>query len=138
MIHADTSFVIDLLREARRGGGPATELLEALPDEEIRICVFVRCELLAGVRLSNRSEQELQQVDGLCGAWATVYPDERFAEVYADIFAALRREGWTVAALDLLIGTAARVEHARLVTGNVRHFARIPDLEIVAYGDGAV
>ena len=80
MIHVDSSFVIDLLREARGRGGPATELLETLPDEEIRISVFVRCELMAGVRLSNnRSEQERRQVEGLCGAWTTVYPDERFA-----------------------------------------------------------
>ena len=97
MIHVDSSFVIDLLREARRGGGPATKLLDTLPEEEIRISVFVRCELMAGVRLSDRSEQERRQVEGLCGAWETTYPDERFPEVYAEILSALRREGWNIA-----------------------------------------
>jgi predicted nucleic acid-binding protein len=59
VIHLDTSFVVDFLREASRGGeGPATTLLTSLPPEELAISVFVLCELIAGAALASRSDEE--------------------------------------------------------------------------------
>jgi predicted nucleic acid-binding protein len=55
VIHFDTSFVVDLLREGSIGGdGSANSLLVSLPAEEMAISVFVLCELLAGVGLARR------------------------------------------------------------------------------------
>lgn len=51
MIHLDTSFVIDLIRESTRDKhGPAMALLKAHLKEECGISVFVQCELLGARR----------------------------------------------------------------------------------------
>ena len=79
MMHLDTSFLVDLLREGGRDrGGPAIDLLEELAGEELRLSVHVVCELHAGVELSRRPSAERQRVQQLCRGLAIVYPDDRF------------------------------------------------------------
>ena len=134
MIHADTSFLVDLLRDAARGvRGPATALLETLDREETRVGVHVVCELLAGAEGSQRPTIERQRVRRLCGSLVVSYPDERFAPVYATLLASLRGTGRPIATMDLLIATAAIVDDAAVVTRNTKHFGRISGLEIRGY-----
>ncbi len=134
MIHADTSFLVDLLRDAARGiRGPATVLLGEIEREEIRVGVHVLCELLAGAEGSQRPTVERQRVRRLCGSLVVSYPDERFAPVYARLLASLRGGGRPIATMDLLIATAAMVDEAAIVTRNTRHFSRVPGLEIRGY-----
>jgi tRNA(fMet)-specific endonuclease VapC len=134
VIHLDTSFAIDLFREARRGRfGPAHTLLETLQDEAIGVSCFVVCELYDGLMGSSRSEEERAAITGLLGALDIAYPDDRFAERYAQVIHHLRKRSRTVATMDLMIGVSALVERAKLVTGNRKHFAMMPDLEIVPY-----
>ena len=134
MIHLDTSFLVDLLREARRGeAGPATRELDELAEEDLWISVFVACELEAGIELSKRPERERERVAELTAGLQVVYPDSRFAATYGRLLAELTRRGETIAAMDLLIGTAAVLDEAPLVTRNERHFARVPGLRVIAY-----
>ena len=132
MIHADTSFLVDLLRDAARGvRGPATMFLEEIAREEIRVGVHVVCELLAGAESAQRAAVERQRVRRLCASLVVSYPDERFAPVYARLLTSLR--GRPIATMDLLIATAAIVDDAAIVARNVRHFGRVPGLEIRGY-----
>jgi tRNA(fMet)-specific endonuclease VapC len=134
VIHLDTSFAIDLLREERRGTfGPAHERLESFDDEPLGVSVFVVCELEAGLLASVRAEQERLTIDALVHALDVSYPDDRFAAKYAEVLHHLRRRGRTVATMDLLIGVSALVQHARLATANRRHFEVIPGLDLVDY-----
>ena len=134
MIHFDTSFVVDFLRETSRlTPGPASHFLDSLDDAEISISVFVECELFAGVALAQRAEEERKKVADFCSAVRTSYPDAKFAEIYGRIAAALRQASRTVSAMDLLIATAAIREDARLVTRNQKDFVHIAGLEIVSY-----
>lgn len=133
MIHLDTSFLVDLLREAQGGEGPATRELDELAEEELCISVFVACELEAGVELSRRPERERERVAELTRGLQVVYPDSRFAGVYGRLLGELTQRGETIAAVDLLIGTAALLERAALVTRNARHFSRIPGLRVLSY-----
>ena len=129
----DTDFVIDLLREQRRGiVGPAQRKLEQLGDTPVRLSVFVVCELEAGAALS-RDPEEYQRVRRLCQQFEVVYPDERFALLYGETLAALKQQAFTVATMDLLIGTQALVLGESLVTRNVRHFQKIPKLQVETY-----
>jgi hypothetical protein len=49
VIHFDTSFVVDFLREGTRGeSGPARALFKSLPRQPHAISFFALCELLAG------------------------------------------------------------------------------------------
>ena len=134
MIHADTSLLVDLLRDATRGTrGPATALLEEIAREETRVGVHVVCELLAGAEGSRRPTVERQRVRRLCGGLVVSYPDERFAPAYARLLTSLRRGGRPIARMDLLIATAAIVDDAAIVTRNTGHFSRVPGLEIREY-----
>ena len=134
MIHLDTSFLVDLLRErTKRADGPAHRLLPTLADEELAISVHVACELYAGAELSRDPAAEHKRVAALCRALDVVPIDSRFPPVYARLFGELRRRGESIATMDLLIAAAAMVENARLVTRNVRDFERIPGLRVVAY-----
>jgi len=134
VIHADASFLVDLLRDAARGiRGPATVFLEELEREEIRVGVHVMCELLAGAEGSQRPTVERQRVRQLCRSLVVSYPDERFAPVYARLLASLRGAGRPIATMDLLIATAAIVDEAAIVTRNAKHFSRVPGVEIRGY-----
>jgi tRNA(fMet)-specific endonuclease VapC len=134
VIHLDTSFVIDLLREqARRRPGSATAFLEDHASDRLWISIFVACELEAGARSAASPDRERARLLALLQVMAPVYPDERFAPAYGDLLAALKRTGRTIATMDLLIGTAALVDGASLVTANRRHFGLIPGLPVLDY-----
>ena len=83
MIHLDTSFLVDLLREANRGQpGRATRFLSTLDEEEVLgVSVHVLCELEAGAELSRKAQQEQAAIRRLASGLEAVYPDDRFAPV---------------------------------------------------------
>ncbi len=134
MIHVDTTFLIDLLREAkRRIAGPATKTLEELGDEGLALSLFVLCELEAGAAAAAKPVEERRRVASLTATLALALPDAALAERYGELLAKLDRQGETVATMDLLIAATALGDGARLVTRNGRHFGRIPGLEVVTY-----
>jgi tRNA(fMet)-specific endonuclease VapC len=60
-------------------------------------------------------------------------PGAGFAETFGRLYGTLAARGTLVATMDLLIATAAVQAEAPLLTRNVRHFSRIPGLELVTY-----
>jgi predicted nucleic acid-binding protein len=135
MIHLDSSFLIDLLRETASGRpGPALDFIEALdPSEVLAVSVHVVCELRAGAELSRRALQEHESVDRLLSGLLVAYPDDRFPPIYGRLLAATNRGGKPLATMDLLIATAALLDDAPIVTRNVKDFSRIPGLRILRY-----
>lgn len=134
MTHADTSFLVDLMREAARGTvGPAHRLLDALADEEMGVSVHALCELLAGAELSRSPAQESAKVRALLRQIEVVYPQDGFAETYAKLLRGMSRAGQRVQTMDLLIATACVSSGARLVTRDERDFRRVPGLVVVSY-----
>lgn len=135
MIHLDTSFLIDLLRETSAGRpGPALALIESLdPAELLGVSVHVVCELRAGAELARQPLREHEALDELLSGLLVSYPGDRFAAAYGRLLAATSRGGRQVAAMDLLIATAAMLDDAPLVTRNVKDFARVPGLRLLRY-----
>lgn len=134
MIHLDTSFLIDLLRESRRQeSGRAATFLNSIEDEDLCVSVHVLCELFAGAELAQPSSGERLRVQRLAARLRVAYPDERFAPTYAALFVAQKRTRQQVATMDLLIATEAVVERAPLVTRDTHDFSRIPGLEVRTY-----
>ncbi|HSS48099.1 MAG TPA: type II toxin-antitoxin system VapC family toxin [Thermoanaerobaculia bacterium] len=133
MIHLDTTFLVDLLREARRGPGPATAFLEVVAEQELAISVHALCELHAGAELSNNSAREQQAIQSLCAALTVRHTDDNLPQVYGRILATLQKSGRSIGTMDLLIAASALVDEAPLVTRNLDHFQRIPGLEVLTY-----
>lgn len=134
MIHLDTSFAVDFLREqARRKPGAATQFLAGHAGEPIGASVFVLCELEAGAARATHPDRERARVRSLVQALTISYPDERFAPTYGEMVARIRASGRTVSALDLLIATSALVDGAELVSANEKDFDAIPNLRLRSY-----
>ncbi len=134
MIHVDTSFLIDLLRGKNNPrGGAARDLLSSFGDDEIVASVYVACELAAGVELAAAPDLERRRVTALLERVNISYPDQRFPATYGRLLAALRRRGKTIAAMDLLIATAAVLDDAPLISANPRDFERVPELTVRRY-----
>lgn len=134
MTHLDTSFLVDLLREAaRRKPGPAHDLLERLADEPLAVSVHVACELFAGAELAHAPADERLKVEALLAAVDVVPPDHLFPSRYGEVLAELRRRGQTISTMDLLIATSALGQQATLVTRNARDFDRVPGLMVQGY-----
>jgi predicted nucleic acid-binding protein len=135
MIHLDSSFLIDLLRETTKGRpGGALDFIESLDGAEIlAVSVHVVCELRAGAELARRPLQEHEILDRLLGGLLVVYPGDPFAGVYARALAAMQRTRRPIATMDLLIATAALIDDAPLVSRNLKDFSRVPGLRVLRY-----
>jgi tRNA(fMet)-specific endonuclease VapC len=134
VIHLDTSFLVDLIREQRRGrSGPATTWLAGHAEQALAVSVFVICELEAGVARSLQAQRERVHLRELLSAVEAVFPDDRFAPVYGTLLSRIWSHRRSIDTMDLLIATMARVEGVPLLTGNARHFAVVPDLDVMTY-----
>ena len=56
--------------------------------------------------------------------------DDAAAEEYARIRCFLETKGTPIADADLMIASCAKIKKAFMVTNNIKHFGKIPDLEI--------
>jgi len=90
-------------------------------------------ELYKGAFRTAESARHLENIETKVLAAVTVLPyDVAIARVYGEIDATLVRRGERLADADLQIAATAVYHGLELVTGNVRHFARIPRLRICA------
>ena len=87
-------------------------------------------ELIYGVR--RRGSAELAaRVRGLIASAGPILPfDEPAAQRYGELRAELDGAGRRIAEPDLRIAAIALARDATLVTGNVKHFARVPGLRV--------
>ena len=87
-------------------------------------------ELLFGVE--KRGNPRLAEVVRafVAGSVRVLPFDRRAAERYGPLRALLEREGRRLGDPDLQIASIALARDVTLVTGNVRHFERVPDLRV--------
>lgn len=134
MIHLDTSYLVDLLRESARGKpGPAAKRLDEMLDQDLWLSVHAACELYAGAEGSDRPAVERESVARLCAGMHLALPEAGFAETFGRLYVSLAKRGATIATMDLLIATAAVQARSPLLTRNVREFSRVPGLEVLTY-----
>lgn len=134
MIHVDTSFLVDFLRETGRGGsGPATAFLESHPEESLGASVFVLCELAAGAELARDPARERERVARVLHSLESIHPGDRFPSIYGRLLAQLQRSGVRIATMDLLIASAALEADAPLLTRNRKDFEKVSGLVVIPY-----
>jgi len=104
--------------------------LQTVPIGAVAISVITKSELLYGVEVSPRRQQDsLALSEYLRHVEVLDFPDEA-ALHYAQIRAALKASGAMIGANDLFIAAHARSLRLTLVTNNTAEFCRIPDLKI--------
>lgn len=125
----DTDAISEVLR--RRPAPAYVEWLQAVPREEQFTSAVVIGELFAGAFRSRRRELHLRNIEERVLPAVTVLPhDVATARVFGRVRAHLEETGTILPDADIQIAAAALHHGLELVTGNVRHFRRIPGLVI--------
>jgi len=103
--------------------------LQSIPVDDVCMSVVTKAELLYGVEVSPRREQDAAALAVFLPYVEAVDLDESAALHYADIRADLKRRGAMIGANDLFIAAHARALSLTLVTNNTSEFERVPHLK---------
>ncbi|MFW6088687.1 MAG: type II toxin-antitoxin system VapC family toxin [Gemmatimonadota bacterium] len=125
----ETTFLIDLERELRRGeAGPAQAFLERHADAPLRVTFTIAGELAAGVSPRDRArwEEFLQPFEVLSSSAEVCWQ-------YGQAYRFLKANGLLVGTNDLWIAATALASDEPLVTRNTREYGRIPGLTVLGY-----
>jgi len=125
----ETTFLIDLEREAARDdAGSAHRFLRSRESERLSIAFVTAGELAAGASLS-----EPERWLGFIRRFRVLQATTEVCRQYGTLYRYLQTNGLLIAGNDLWIAATALVNGLPLVTRNLRHFQRVPGLDIVAY-----
>ncbi|HWG18380.1 MAG TPA: type II toxin-antitoxin system VapC family toxin [Acidobacteriaceae bacterium] len=112
----------------KRSSPPLLKKLLTIPLGQISISAITKSELMYGVDISPRPQQDRSALDAYLDYVRVLdYPGEA-ADHYGKIRAELRRRGTIIGANDLLIAAHARSAGLILITNNTREFKRVPGL----------
>lgn len=125
----DTDAISEVLR--KRPAPAYIAWLRTVPREDQFTSAVVAAELYKGAFRSDRARFHLQNIEERVLPSLTILPfDVAVARVYGEIEAGLRKGGRPLADADLQIAATAIRHGLELVTGNVRHFERVPGLVV--------
>jgi tRNA(fMet)-specific endonuclease VapC len=122
----DTTIWIAL---ARGEPGPVARLRKLVP-VQVATCSVVRAELMFGARKSRRVSENLEGFNRLLEPYQSLPFDDRAADYYGALRAALEASGTPIGANDLLIASIALAHDCLLVTRNRREFERAAGLRL--------
>ena len=125
----DTDAISEILRQ--RPSEQYVAWLRTIPvDAQLTTAITVG-ELYWGAHRSPARERHLQNIEARVLPALRVVPfDVEAARKFGEMKAALEAKGTPLADADLQIAAIALVGGHELVTGNVRHFSRVPGLRI--------
>ena len=124
----DTDILVDLLR-GRKKAATVIEIFEKSL-ERLNTTVINLFELYYGAyRLG--SADEIAAVRELENTLEILQLTPKIAEIAGKELAKLAKQGKLIDIRDLLIGIIARENKCTLVTGNIKHFERISELNIL-------
>lgn len=111
----------------------AIRRLRALDPAAVVSCAVVRAELFFGARKSQRVAENLAGFRALLEPFPSLPFDDRAAEHYGLIRAALEAAGTPIGSNDLQIAAIAQANDCTVITRNCREFDRVPALAVQAW-----
>ena len=136
----DTTVFIELERATRGRSHPhvlaevSARLGERLGrSEDVAIAAITASELLHGVHRASAEYRPRREafVEAVLGAFPALPFDLLIARVHARLWAHLASAGEDVGSHDRLVAATAIGAGWRVATANVRHFGRVPGLEVL-------
>lgn len=124
----ETTFLIDLERERRRGVGAAFAFLQAHREAKLYITHTIAGELASGASLSERGKWR-----ELIAPFQVLSWTEAVDWAYGQTFRYLQANGLAIGANDTWIAATALANECPVVTANTAHFRRVPYLEVLSY-----
>jgi len=132
MLDTDTCSYI-----MKRSSDALLKRLQKVPVDDVCISVITKSELLFGVELSPRRQQDEAALSAFLRYVEVLdFPDEASVH-YAKIRADLQARGRMIGANDLFIAAHARSLGMTLVTNNTREFGRVRNLAVENWTIGA-
>jgi tRNA(fMet)-specific endonuclease VapC len=125
MLDTDTCSYI-----MKRSNDLVLKRLQKVPVSEVCVSIITKSELLYGVELSPRRQQDEQALHAFVGHVEVLGFTDEASFHYARIRADLKQRGTMIGANDLFIAAHARSLGLTLVTNNTREFGRIRNLYI--------
>jgi tRNA(fMet)-specific endonuclease VapC len=121
----DTNICIYLIKKK-----PVTVLkkFQTFQINDLGISAITLAELEFGVYNSSHEEQNQQALSQFISPLEIVPFDDRAADEYGRLRAYLKRRGFLIGAMDMLIAAQAKSLSMPLITNNVREFKKIPGL----------
>jgi tRNA(fMet)-specific endonuclease VapC len=122
----DTDWIIDGIA----GIGNARTTLERLSLNGLAVSIITLGELYEGAYASDNPKDRLATFQQFLDGFVVLGLTDAIMHTFAKTRAQLRRSGNIIPDMDLLIASTARTFDLTLLTRNIRHFERIPDLKI--------
>lgn len=122
----DTDWIIQVFGKRE----PATHTLRMLADSQMHVSLVTVGELYDGAFATVNPQGQLVGVRRFLDHYHVINLSDPIMEQFAEIRAFLRRRGQLIPDFDLLIAATALHHDLTLLTLNLRHFERIPDLRI--------
>ena len=128
MVCLDTSVLIALMRKDRA----AVRALEAEAEKGgvVSTTPVNLCELYAGAAGAREPEKELSRVDELVARLVVLEFGAGAAKRYGELARAEALRRGPIGDFDMIIASIALQHKERLATRNVKHFGRVPGLEV--------
>ena len=125
----ETSFLVDFGRENNRAApGPALAFLEARGNDRLYVTFTVAGELASGLSLAGRARWE-----EFLGPFHILPFTADVSWEYGRAFRYLKENGLLIGANDIWIAATALAYRMPVVTRNVEHYRRVPDLQVESY-----
>ncbi len=122
----DTDWLIDVLLSVPA----AVSAVERLSGQDLGVSVVSYGELFEGALGSPDPQAKLAQYRAFLDRFSLLPLSDPIMERFAPTRKLLRDSGQLIPDLDLLIGATAAHHGLALLTRNLRHFGRVPDLTI--------
>jgi len=129
----DTSVIVAIERQGLTPSESFAQIASKTGDQPVTISVLTVLELMHGVeraKTEKQAQRQLRFVDILSIQLRPIPVSEEIARIAGRVEGILAANGTIVAIEDLLIGATALSLGFSVATLNVKHFARIPDLQI--------
>lgn len=121
----DTDTCIAILR-----GNEAVIERRAATSDDVVTTWITAAELYYGAAKSKDPERNRALVTSFLATLPVIGLDEASVQIFGEAKALLERRGQRLADADLFIGTIAVAHRATVVSGNRRHYERIPGVTI--------
>lgn len=108
------------------------EIDQKIISENIAISVISYGELLYGANKSKYREKNLNQIQTFLNKLniQLLNINKEIIQTFAELKALLELKGQKLDNFDILIGATALIHSLTLITTNIKHFQRIPDLKL--------
>lgn len=127
----DTSFVIDLMDNEENAAKKYHELLRR--GEPQKLTVVTLFEIYSGIIQCTMPEEEKNKVQKIVAGQILLHLDPNAAKMAGKIDGESSIKGQKIEPTDSMIAGIALIKKDTLLTRNVKHFSRIPELEIETY-----